>query len=124
MVSLLRISVAVFLAAAVAMTGLYLASAKGQTMAVGQMVICVCNQVDTVYVDGEGQPTGAPHICPDCAVGLLAAVAPLAFLLRPHGHVGASAVFRAQLGYAPVSSIATLAKGPPPRSDQKQYSDS
>lgn len=37
----------------------------------GQMVICTGIGPVTVYVDDEGQPTGPPHICPDCLQALL-----------------------------------------------------
>ena len=52
------------------------AMARGSSTAVDQMVICSGTTVITVYVDRDGQPTEAPHLCPDCALHLLAAALP------------------------------------------------
>lgn len=43
-----------------------MAVARGAAAATGQMVICTSDGLATVYVDAQGAPTGAPHICPDC----------------------------------------------------------
>lgn len=52
------------------------AVARGATQAVDQMVICSGTTVAVVFIDADGQPTTAPHLCPDCALHLFAAVAP------------------------------------------------
>lgn len=52
------------------------AVARGAPHAVDQMVICSGTTVVVVYVDAEGQPITAPHLCPDCALHLLATVSP------------------------------------------------
>ncbi|MEM8653413.1 MAG: hypothetical protein AAGF36_01610 [Pseudomonadota bacterium] len=54
------------------------AMARGSSHAVDQMVICSGTTVTVVYVDAEGQPIDAPHLCPDCALHLLAALVPAA----------------------------------------------
>ncbi|MBV2358503.1 hypothetical protein KUH32_01835 [Thalassococcus sp. CAU 1522] len=60
------------LALSLLFTSVTMAAARGQAMAEGQMVLCLGGGVVTVYVDSEGKPTGAPHVCPDCALSLLA----------------------------------------------------
>ena len=40
------------------------------------MVICTGSGPLMVYVDADGNPVQAPHICPDCVLNLLAAIAP------------------------------------------------
>ena len=53
-----------------ALTSQSLAIARGASAASGQMVICTGTGPQAVYVDAEGQPTSAPHICPDAALEL------------------------------------------------------
>ncbi|AVL54346.1 hypothetical protein CEP88_18240 [Roseobacter denitrificans] len=47
-------------------TGHNMAMARGAAGATGQMVICTGAGPVVVYMDAEGAPTDAPHICPDC----------------------------------------------------------
>jgi hypothetical protein len=49
-------------------TGQSMAAQRGAAAATGQMVICIGLETVTVYVDDEGNPTTAPHICPECIV--------------------------------------------------------
>lgn len=58
--------VGVGLAVILAVTGQSMAASRGATAATGQMVICVGTTAVVVYTDANGQPTAAPHICPDC----------------------------------------------------------
>jgi hypothetical protein len=58
--------VAICLAFVLALTGQSMASARGATDATGQMVLCVGAEPVVVYVDAAGEPTQAPHFCPDC----------------------------------------------------------
>lgn len=55
------------------LTAQAMAVARGQTSATGEMVICTGAGVVTVAVDADGNPTGPAHICPDCALSLIAA---------------------------------------------------
>lgn len=57
-------------------TGQSMAAQRGAAAATGQMVICIGLQTVTVYVDDEGNPTAAPHICPDCVLHFLQGPAP------------------------------------------------
>lgn len=70
-----RIYLAWMLAAMLVFTGQSMAVARGATGPAGQMVLCSGTGPVVVYVDENGQPTGPPHICPDFALHLLAAVA-------------------------------------------------
>ncbi len=48
-----------------------MARAAGTPPAADQMVICTGMGPRVIYVDAEGNPTSAPHICPDCALGVM-----------------------------------------------------
>jgi hypothetical protein len=52
--------------------------ARGQAPAVGQMVICTGHGIITVTIDADGNPVRTQTLCPDAALGLLAATAPVA----------------------------------------------
>jgi hypothetical protein len=102
------------LALVLALTSVTMAQARGQAMAVGQIVICSGGGIVSVPVDAEGRPTGPAHLCPDCALGLFAA-APAAF-----GVLVRSADWRPQAplpvpGIAPAAPTKTpqSARGPP-----------
>lgn len=83
------------------LTGQSMAMMRGAAAPVGQMEICAGDTVVTVYIDAEGVPTAAPHVCPDCimvlgqsplqamavAIGTLAHLEPFDRLhVRPHGN--------------------------------------
>ncbi|MBO9444417.1 hypothetical protein J7416_01150 [Ruegeria sp. R14_0] len=59
----------------VVLTGQSIAASRGMDRAVGHMVLCTGSGPVVVYVDADGQPTQAPHLCPDYALTLLGAVA-------------------------------------------------
>ena len=42
----------------------------------GEIVLCTGSGAATVAVDAQGRPTGAVHICPDCALSLFDLPAP------------------------------------------------
>ena len=69
----------------VILTGQGVAASRGMDRAVGKMVLCTGHGPVIVYMDAEGQPTQAPHFCPDYALTLLGAVAvpPLVVPLAP-----------------------------------------
>ncbi|APX13616.1 hypothetical protein [Tateyamaria omphalii] len=74
---------AIFLSLVLVVTSQSAAMARGSATAVDQIVICSGSTVVTVFVDSDGQPTTAPHLCPDCALHLLAAVIPPAAVATP-----------------------------------------
>ena len=56
------------LAAVIALTAQSAAVARTMPDATGQMVLCTGTGPVMVYTDEDGNPTSAPHICPDFAV--------------------------------------------------------
>ncbi|WP_126979382.1 hypothetical protein [Frigidibacter oleivorans] len=97
----------------VGVTSQSMAIARGQTRIADTVVICSGYGIVSIQVDAEGNPVGAPHICPDMALSLLAApeVAP-PVLLRPEGgirRVEPRDIARAAAGRA----VAAQARGPP-----------
>ena len=59
------------LALVLTLTGQTMALARTAPDPAGHMVLCTGTGPVTVLIDAEGQPTGAVHICPDCALSLL-----------------------------------------------------
>jgi hypothetical protein len=70
--------IALLLALVLALTSTSVAVAKGSPMAVDRMVICTGLVASVVYTDADGQPTSAPHLCPDCVMHLTFGVLPFA----------------------------------------------
>jgi len=113
MARFLRISLALMLALVVTLTGHASASAQGARDASGQMVICSGTGPVTIYVDEDGQPTKAPHFCPDCVMHLLDAVAgPDAVVLPAYGGQAFDRLLGA-VGSSPVMRLAATARAPP-----------
>jgi hypothetical protein len=52
--------------ASLVMSGIGAAQTRGAATATGQMVICTGTGTVVIHVDARGEPTAAPHICPDC----------------------------------------------------------
>lgn len=69
-----RTYLAIALALMLALTGQSMAVARAASGPAGEMVLCTGTGPALVYVDENGAPTGAPHICPDCALTLLLAL--------------------------------------------------
>lgn len=81
----LRFLVAVLLTVTLTAMGFAAASARGQTVVRGQvMVLCSGGGLVQVTLDAEGRPTGDSQLCPDLAAYVIAAhaLAPVA-ILRP-----------------------------------------
>lgn len=64
------------LAAALALTSQTTAKMRGQSVAVGAVVLCIGGGAVTVPVDADGNPTGAAHLCPDCMAAQFTALLP------------------------------------------------
>ncbi|MDA7966660.1 hypothetical protein [Ruegeria sp.] len=79
-----RIILSMILSCLIILTGQGVAASRGVDRAVGQMVLCTGHGPVVIYMDAEGQPTSAPHFCPDYALALLGAV-PEAQPDLPHG---------------------------------------
>ncbi|WP_339108996.1 hypothetical protein [Thioclava sp. GXIMD4216] len=102
-----------FLAAVFALTSVEFASARGQTRAAGQIVLCSGQGLVTVTVDANGTPIRHVKICPDMALALLASLVPTApALIRPEGmHRFAPAPITARL--RGTHSVPPKARDPP-----------
>jgi len=68
----------------VILTGQGVAVSRGMDRAVGQMVLCTGKGPVVIYMDAEGQPTQAPHFCPDHALALLGSI-PVTATAPPDG---------------------------------------
>lgn len=79
-----RIS-AVFMMLLLVLTAQSAAVARTMPDATGKMVLCTGSGPVMVYMDAEGNPTGAPHICPDCALSLIVANPEPDLILTPLG---------------------------------------
>ena len=51
------------------------AHARGAAPAVDRMIICAGMTTEVIHLDARGQPTVAPHHCPDCTLSIHDAVA-------------------------------------------------
>jgi hypothetical protein len=67
----LRPVLSVLFALVLTLTGQSMAVARGANDATGQMVLCTGQGSVTVYMDEQGRPTAAPHVCPECVVTAL-----------------------------------------------------
>ncbi len=106
---------ALVLSLMLAFTGVGLAAARGQAMSGGTVVLCSgAAGAVTVTLDAHGKPTGPAHICPDMALGLIAA------LVTPDPALIIPATARAEHLFAlpsgPVQALSrpvASARGPP-----------
>ena len=104
----------VALVLALTLTGQSMAMARGATDAAGQMVICTGAGVVVVHVDAEGNPTGPPHICPDCALTVIAALeAPDSLDIPASGAWERARVTAHDLPMPGEAAQIPLARGPP-----------
>lgn len=72
--ALLRIGLTSLLAGVLALTSLTMAVARGEIRVAGEVVICSGEGMVVVRRDADGKPQGPAHICPDMALGLIAAL--------------------------------------------------
>lgn len=67
---------AMLLLVVIAVTSVQLAAARGQSPAVGTMVICSGTGPLQIMVDENGDPTGGVMVCPDYALAYFGDTAP------------------------------------------------
>lgn len=105
--------VAIVLALLLAVTSMTMAVARGQTRVAGEIVICSGYGLTTISVDEFGNEVTEVQICPDMALGLLAAVAHAPLIVeRPAGR--ASDLILVEPRLLQVRSFVTVrARGPP-----------
>ncbi len=70
----LRSCLALLLTFVMLLTAQGMVDARGDTGAVGHMVICTGTGPVVIYVDDEGNPTEAPRYCPDALSVLLSPI--------------------------------------------------
>lgn len=68
---MLRSLICLMLTLMLALTSQSMAVARGASAATDQMVLCTGTGPVAVYMDADGQPTSAPHICPDSALNII-----------------------------------------------------
>ncbi|MGC1495394.1 MAG: hypothetical protein WA790_06265 [Sulfitobacter sp.] len=101
------------LAMMLALTSQSMAVARGASAATGQMVLCTGAGPVAVYTDATGQPTSAPHICPDSALNVTVA-GPAQIFLAPKRLVQFQRATPLVAWLAPVSPrLAPPSRGPP-----------
>jgi len=108
-----RSLLAIILALLMAVTSVTMAVARGQTRVAGEVVICSGYGLTTITVDEFGNEVTEVQICPDMALGLMAAVAhALPFVERPAGRVSDLILVEPRLLHSR-SYVAVRARGPP-----------
>jgi hypothetical protein len=109
----MRRYIALLLAAALLLTGHSAAASRFDRDATGQVILCTGSGPVTVYVDENGTPTGAPHICPDCITHLLDLAEYAPHLRAPYEPVRQvhRVLSRAQSTVAPLEEV--RARAPP-----------
>lgn len=113
MIATFRHLVAALAVVATVLTAGAVGAARGQAMAVGEIVICANGGAVTIAVDAEGNPTGAPHWCPDCVLSTLAGLPAVPVVVEPPPRMSAAPPVIA-LGLSPAApAAAPLARGPP-----------
>lgn len=110
-----RSYLAIALALVLLLTAQSMAVARGAPEVAGQMVLCSGSGPVTVYMDTEGQPTAAPHICPECALSFFGILDPqILVILAPLQPVAAP--WPSQVGWRDILvTLETSARGPPLR---------
>ena len=89
------------------------AVARGAPHAVDQILICSGTSVITVFVDADGQPTEATHLCPDCALHLLAALVPPITAVTQVIGLSTQLTYPAQLLRDGANRVSASARAPP-----------
>lgn len=108
-----RAYLGIALALMLASTGQSMAVARGTPSASGEIILCTGTGPISVLVDENGQPVGKPHICPDCALSVFAALGgEPPQVLRPVGQVTALRIERGSHEIARRGVVAK-ARGPP-----------
>lgn len=74
--SMMRVLISALLSLMLVITSSSMAVARNSDPATDTLVICAGENTYVIYVDGQGVPTAAPHICPDCALQDIVAILP------------------------------------------------
>lgn len=106
---------ALFLALVLALASHSMAAARGLSGPATEIILCTGTGPVAIWVDDTGAPTGAPHICPDCALSLFDMAAPQAVIVisRAWQVVKITPVFSE--GWPAQDCPRPVARGPPDR---------
>lgn len=104
---------AIALALLLVLTGQSMALMRSAPDASGQMVLCTGTGPITVLTDENGQPVGPPHICPDCAMSLFAAVQAAPEMLSRPVTRGEAVVVPAPATTPQAARVVSSARDPP-----------
>ena len=90
-----------------------MAIVRGASAAAGQIELCVGDDIKTIYVDAQGQPTKAPHICPECIISMADALGfdPAVILCEEFSALGSGTVATNFL--SDDQSVGFVARAPP-----------
>jgi hypothetical protein len=110
----LRPILGLLLALLLAVTSVTMAVARGQSPMGRDVIICAGAGTSTITLDANGNPVRAMHPCPDCLMGVTAAIAPdaVAAHMRPHTRGTILAHTQTALA-ATLRARAATARGPP-----------
>ena len=109
----IRLSLTLVLMLLVVVTGQYMAAMRGQAGPNGYAVYCIGEEAVTVAVDETGAPVKPQHLCPDCALHVLAGLPPVDMdVPAPAGVVTTRAVVAA-LAVEGRHEAHVYARGPP-----------
>lgn len=104
---------AIALAVLLVLTGQSMALMRSAPDPAGQMVLCTGTGPITVLTDENGLPVGQPHICPDCAMSLFAAVLAAPEMPPRPALRSEAAVVRAPRVTVQAAHVAPSARDPP-----------
>ncbi|WP_298837480.1 hypothetical protein [uncultured Roseobacter sp.] len=114
MKSVFRPFAAIVLGLMLVLTGQSMAVARGAAAATGEMVICTGAGTVTVYTDAGGNPTSAPHICPECIAAVLLAIVPVApSAVRPARTTERPWPITASVSHTALRPTTTRSRAPP-----------
>jgi len=109
----LRQPLAILLVVVLVLTGHSMAIARGMPLPADQVELCTGSGPVMMAVDGDGNPTGPAHICPDFSLSLLNAVAvPDVVVRRVEGRGEKIAVPQERVLHV-IQAVSTVARGPP-----------
>jgi len=110
---MLRPHIALALALMLGLTSLSLAMARGQAPAAGTIEICSGMGLQVIAVDAEGNPVGAPHVCPDAIAAFVSVDAPEPRLPLRRLADGERLTVPQDVSLAEAERLRATARGPP-----------
>ncbi|WP_301045907.1 hypothetical protein [Vannielia sp.] len=99
--------------AAVVVAGQALAMARAENPANMAAVLCTGMGTQVIYLDAEGNPVSAPHLCPDGVAAMVAGFAPAPAAVLPEQRLVALVVSAPAVPKARLLRRVFEARGPP-----------